>query len=311
MKLTEQDMKDLWQEGAACDTAKRSGCLTDDLLLRAGMNDLTEIERQQIANHLAGCDDCTDAYRVARAANVWAKETAAGYEPKSASPVQPPFDHRLSFFDFLRFRPAQAVLAAMFLVALGIGVWAIKLRMENQNLQATLRQQHQEKELTTAKEVSQLQQNAEQLLASNQTLTSENSRLKEELDALANPQLETPIIDVDPASLTRGTAETDNAVTKIHVPASANFFTVILHLPSGYTTGAPRERLLLVELVDRKTNGVLWSSQQKHNASPNLTLTLAKNKYPAGKYRIRISEISGQRKMVIDHYDIQVSYANK
>lgn len=305
MKLTEQDIKDLWQQNAAA--ARQGDCLTDDLLLRAGSNNLAETERTQIADHLASCADCAGAYQIARAANAWAKE----YETKPASPIQPRFDRWLSFFDFARFRPAQAVLAAMLLIAVGAGVWALKLRSENKTLQATLHQQQEERNLAAAKEVSQLQQNAEQLLASNQSLADENSRLKEELDALAKPQLETPIIDVDPASLTRGAAETDNVVTKIQVPASASLFTLILHLPSGQMTGAPRERLLLLELIDRKANDVLWGSQQKHNDSPNLTLTLAKTQYPAGKYRIRISEISGQRKTLIDHYDIQVSYAGR
>lgn len=135
-------------------------------------------------------------------------------------------------------------------------------------------------------------------------LATENSRLKEELDALSNPQIETPIIDVDPASLTRGSVESNNAVTWINVPATVSVFTLILHLPGERT-----ERLLLVELIDRKTDSVLWSGQQKRDNSPNLTLALAKNKYPAGKYRIRISGLNGQRKTLIDHYDIQVSYS--
>lgn len=295
MKLTEQDIKNLWQQ-----TAGQGDCLTDDLLLRAGSNDLAETERQQIADHLAGCADCTAAYQIARAANVWAKETAAEYEPKSAKPVRPRSDGWLSFFDFARFRPAQVVLAAVLLVAVGAGAWALKLRNENKTLQATLHQQQEERSLAAAKEVSQLQQNAEQLLASNQSLTNENSRLKEELDALAKPQLETPIIDVDPVNNTRGVP---TAITRVEVPSAAAFFTLILHLskePPGST--------LFAELRDAQQNNVVWSGQVQKGSAPNLTLLLARRNLPAGKYRVQLSAVSGKRRMPLDHYELEIVY---
>ncbi len=299
MKLTEQDIKDLWQQNAASATGQ-SHCLTDDLLLRAGMNDLAENERQQIADHLAGCVDCADAYKIARAANAWAKETAAEYEPRSAKPVEPRFDHQPSFFDFLRLRPAQAAVAAMLLVAVVVGSWALKLRMENQNLQTTLQQQREERNLAAAKEVSQLQQNAEQLLASNQSLTNENARLKEELDALAKPQLETPIIDVDPINNTRGVP---TAITRVEVPNAAAFFTLILHLSKE-----PPSSTLFAELRDVEQNKMVWSSQVQKGSAPNLTLLLARRNLPAGKYRVQLSAVSQKRRVPLDHYEVEVVY---
>lgn len=297
-------MNELWQQGSARKTALRGDCLSSDLLFRAGLNDLNEAERQQIVEHLIGCADCSEEYRIVRAANDWAKDIGAEHDRQSAQPIRPRPSRWRSFFDLTGFGyPARAVLAAVLLIAAAVSVWTVKLRLENQTLQAKLNQQQEERTLAAARQAIESQQQAEQLLASNQTLATENSRLKEELDLLSNPQIETPIIDVDPASLTRGTAEPGSAVAKIQVPPTASVFTVILHLP-----GERPERLLLVELVDRKTNSVLWSGQQKRDKSPNLTLTLAKNKYPAGKYRIRISGLNGQSKTLIDHYDIQVSY---
>ena len=60
MKLTEQQMNELWQQSSARKTASRGDCLPEDLLLRAGLNDLNESERQQIAEHLIGCADCSE-----------------------------------------------------------------------------------------------------------------------------------------------------------------------------------------------------------------------------------------------------------
>lgn len=309
MKLTEQDMKKLWQQSDERSNAASGDCLSEDLLLRAGLNELNESERSQIAEHVIGCPDCLEQYRIVRATGDWAKNTAEEFaiQPTTSAikPTLPRPNGWRSFFEFAGFTPARAVLAAVLLMAAAVSVWTVKLQLENKNLQAKLHQEQEKRALAAARQANESQQETEQLLASNQSLTAENFRLKENLTALSKPQLETPIIDVDPANLNRGVSESINTATNIDVPAKASFFTVILHLP-----GEQAGQFLLIELIDRKTGSTLWSGQQKQTHSPNLTLTLAKNLCPAGKYRIRISSLSGQRKQLIDHYDIQVNYLN-
>jgi hypothetical protein len=308
MKLTDQELKAVWQESTRPAGVLRGDCLSDELLMRAGLNELSEAERQQIASHLMNCADCSQEYGIARAANLWARETAAEHSSPVIQPVTVHPDRRLSFWAFAGFKPLTAAIAAALLIAATIlGFWTARLLSETRNLHAKLSEQQAETNRLATQQATQTQQNTEQFVARNQSLTEENARLAEELNALRKPQLETPIVDVDPASLTRGTAGAGKeAVTKIDVPATAALFTIILHL-----NGEQNYPALLIELIDRKTNKVLWSEQQKRIASPNLTLTLAKSNSPAGSYRIRISGVNGQRKTLLDHYDIQVNYLGK
>lgn len=301
MKLTEQELKKLWRQGATRDSAERANCLSDELLLRAGLNELTEAERQQITNHVADCSDCLDEYRIARATNDWAKDAAIvlGWHP--VRPVLKRPRRWLSFFDLTGFGyPARAALAAVLLIAAAVSVWTVKLQLENQNLQAKLHQQQEERTLAAARQANESQQHAEQLLASNQILATENSRLKEELDALSNPQIETPIIDVDPANTTRGNA---TPATRVEVPNATAFFTLILHLSKE-----PPSSTLLAELRDLRQDKVIWSNQVRKGAAPNLTLLLARRNIPAGKYRVQLFAVSQKRKTPLDQYELEVIY---
>jgi hypothetical protein len=200
--------------------------------------------------------------------------------------------------------PQSLTLVAVLLLATcGLSGWLYVLSRQQQSLQAQLRLERAETVRVSVlqEQLTQLQQ---QNQASQATLAAENTRLTQELAALTQPQLEVPIIDVDPASLTRSSGATNReAVAKIDVPATASLFTVILHLP-----GERKEAALLVELMERKSNQVLWHEQQNKTSAPNITLTLAKQRYPAGLYRIRVSAVNGARKTLLDHYDIQVNY---
>jgi hypothetical protein len=86
MKLTEHQTAELYREM----TARRERgphCLDDDLLVRAGANDLGARERETVAAHIAGCSDCAREYRIARSMRTF--DTAARAELRSPIPVWP------------------------------------------------------------------------------------------------------------------------------------------------------------------------------------------------------------------------------
>jgi anti-sigma factor RsiW len=308
MKLTESELRALWQQHTARSNTSSGVCLSEELLLRAGLDELTVAERQQLAAHLSGCADCAEEYRLARAAQAWARETAGAVAPKVESRApQTAGGWRDWLFLPAWLSPQSLTLVAILLLAtLGLGGWLYVLSRQQQSLQAQLQMERAE-----AARVPVLQEQLVQLQQQNQTsqttLAAENTRLTQELAALTQPQLEVPIIDVDPASLTRGSGGANReVVVKIDVPATASLFTVILHL-----SGERKEAALLVELMERKSNQVLWHEQPQKSAAPNLTLTLAKQRYPAGQYRIRVSAVNGLRKTLLDYYDIQVNYLTR
>lgn len=64
MKLTEQEAAALYRRMTA--RTDRSGCLGEELLIRAAANTLTPSEREEVSSHLAQCSDCAREYQIAR-----------------------------------------------------------------------------------------------------------------------------------------------------------------------------------------------------------------------------------------------------
>jgi hypothetical protein len=224
---------------------------------------------------------------------------------------------------------------ALLIMALALGSWVIALSMQNRVLRAQLSDQQHESGDQVAiqtrlddarRQMSQIkdqidQQQTEQALNDKESLAAENARLIEELNALSKPQISLPLAELEPASVLAAqnateTAEppvltpaakklaraTDNSPV-IAVPFAAEMFTVILRqsLAKGYPN-------YLLELLDRKNNKVIWSSQRKPAGETQLSLTLARRNYPAGKYRIRLSGMKGKKREATDSYDFQVQY---
>ena len=292
MKLNDEQLRALWQTAAP--VAARGECLSDDFLLRAGADDLTFTEREQLAAHLANCPACVEAWRIARAAFTWAEDTARDLAPQPVTPPVPGWRER--FADWLSV-PSLAMAAALLLTTIGLGVWTRALMQERQALQARVHKQQDElAEVPALREQLNAAQNDGQTTAS--TLTAENSRLREELVALTQPQLEVPIIDADPVNLTRGSGS--STVTRVEVPPSAQMFTVILHLSQE-----PASKDLLIEWREAQSKKELWRREVKKGDAPNLTLTLARRNVPAGKYRVVIATAKGKP---LDQFDVEVVY---
>jgi hypothetical protein len=296
MKLNDEQLSALWQTAASA----KADCLSEALLLRAGADDLTSSEREQLAAHLAGCTDCVEAYRIARSAYAWANEAAPSLAPQPAT--QPVIGWRERFagwFGLLTSGPSFALATALALAVLGFGVWTNSLTRERQALQARLKQQQDELAQVPAlqAQINELQTSQTQSQTTRDTFAAENKRLNEELIALTQPQLEVPIVDADPTSLMRGGGQ--STLTRIEVPPSAALFTVILHLSD------PARKDLLIVWRDAQTKKELWRREVKKGDAHNLTLTLARRNIPAGKYRVAITTAKG---VALDHFDIEVIY---
>ena len=320
MQLSDDELKSLWQQETRRAAAGRTACLSAELLVRAGEGQLTAAERARVTNHLAECADCAEEYRLARSVNEWAAQSADHYVPAfptSVVPLTPPpnlwqrLAGQLGRLSSLGPR-AVALTAALLLFSLALGIWLLTLKRENRVLVAQLDQQRNaaadKAALRTRIEELQRQQSALNAQAAGQAaLQAENEKLKRELAELSQPQLDLPQIDVDPHGDTRGTSSGGkDTVTAINVPALATSFTV--NLPGAGSKPFPN---YLIELLDAKTNKVVWSGQRRQDKETTFTLTLVKRNLPAGKYRIKVSGLSGKRREPIYNYDIRVSYTTK
>lgn len=133
-------------------------------------------------------------------------------------------------------------------------------------------------------------------------LRAENEKLKKELAQLSQPQLDLPQIDVDPSGETRGSTGKQSS-SVLSVPSSASFFTV--NLPGA---GRQSQENYLIELIDQKTNRIVWSKQRRGDGESTFTLTLAKRNVPRGQYRVNIFGLNKNQKELLYHYDLQVNY---
>src|SRR5437867_435235 len=66
MKLTENDLQQIYQQMTARPASQPAECLDEEMLMRAASSDISEDERRRIAVHVKRCSDCAREYRIAR-----------------------------------------------------------------------------------------------------------------------------------------------------------------------------------------------------------------------------------------------------
>ncbi len=208
-------------------------------------------------------------------------------------------------------------MAALLIVSILLGAWLLNVRQQNRALVARLNQQGSAAAENVALQtrVGELQREQSALsarMAQQQSSGQEESKveiekLKNQLAELTRPQLDVPQIDVDPNNETRGAGSGAKApVTAINVPAAASSFTI--NLPGAGSKPFPH---YLIELLEAKTNKVVWSARRRQDKETTFTLTLMKRSLPPGKYRIRVSGLNGKQPELLGNYDIQVSFQSQ
>jgi hypothetical protein len=112
----------------------------------------------------------------------------------------------------------------------------------------------------------------------------EIARLRQTVIELSRPQLDAPIVDLDPSS-------------PIETPPTANIITLILNI-----TGQPSHSTYAVEVLD--SNGKqIWNGQRTQKGRDySVNLTLARRMIPAGRYLIKLYGMrNGKQEPVADY----------
>ncbi len=350
MKLTSAELKTLYRLQPARAELNRADCLSEELLARVGLSDVSDSQRWQITDHLTTCPDCAQEFQIVRATKSWADEMAiapllnestlteqtpaetpasASEEETESSPKRwwsfiPRIVHRTGF------NPFTAAVAGLFLItSLSLGTWLVALHFKHKTELARLtdrqtttapplaasdepvdpevlqaRIEEAQKQLTDV-QTQLVQTNADRVLSNQELLGIQNQTLQKEMDEIAKPQIDAPVVELDSSKLPPPTDPTKEAVTSIDVPLSAAMFTVILHKPADkvYLT-------YLIELLDTKRTKPLWSGTKKAAPEPmKIGLSLVRRSYPSGKYRIRLSGVDGKKKEVLETFNLEVKYA--
>src|SRR5262245_18592385 len=80
MRLTSEELKELFRKEVACAPPLRAECLSAEEMMRAAEGRMSQAERERVTGHLGACADCAEEYRVVPSLKFW---TATVAEPVS------------------------------------------------------------------------------------------------------------------------------------------------------------------------------------------------------------------------------------
>src|SRR5262245_26687675 len=260
MKLTEDHLKELIRQHTGRSARGDAECLGEDTLMRVVAHDLSREEHEKVVKHLGSCSDCALEYRVVRSLKSWVDEDEV------ISGSEPSISHGTRRQQLVRARAARSLPRALFsypylLVPLVASVLIIVslcgwIAIVNDRHAITVAMLNDE----IAGKSQALQTTSDELEKTQDQLREANRRLEQGADAasdrdgeiaklreLSKPQLNVPIIDLDP-SLSRDTAQLQVA----EIPSGRATFTLILH-----TSGKSSSPNLDFDIVDHRSKPIV------------------------------------------------------
>ncbi len=280
MKLSSDQLKDAYQRKRARRSGGSAACPDTDMLARLASHDLTAADRDRVTDHILSCSDCADEYRVASSLSGWAEEAAVSIARPTRSTAP---RARSASVGVLRFfaRPLflQTAAALLLLASSALFVELLILRGDLRRSQAAL------------DDVSSLSHRYEKQIA-------ELHRAPLPTPDAPTPQVNVPIIDLDPRDSVRG----ETTAPVVVVAASATLATFIL---TPAEQPVPGEYGL--EIVD-PAGKISWRTQGLA-PGPDDTFTIAipgRMLTPPGLYHFRLSRVSKTGMILLHDYAIQV-----
>jgi hypothetical protein len=321
MKLTEARLKEIWQEQTAGATPQRADCLTEERLERLATGDATSQERAQAASHLAVCSDCIEEYRILRSLRplaeraetiLAASEGARSLRAVGRAEARPATFWR-SFATLVSPARATFAIAALFLISLALGLWIVLLRQGNDREIARLNRELIERDRALASVKESLDETRQRLdetirrsdqeksAGDSKRYEDEIARLRQTVSELSRPQLDAPIVDLDPSDQTRGNTTVGPA--RIEAPPTANIITLILNI-----TGQPSHSTYAVEILDSKGKQVWRGIRARKEPDNTVNLTLARRMIPSGRYLIKLYGLRDGKQEQVAEYPVLIVY---
>lgn len=326
MRLTEQDLKEIQQLHTARSERGAENCVSEDVLIRAVSKQLDRDEQKNLVNHLRRCSDCAREYRIVRSLKPWSETVAAESIVVEQVPIQigdwrgarrtvEQSEARASWYRRLAgaISPqlSYALMAALLIMTVGLGFWVASLLRERQTYVARLNQQQSDNDrvITAARE--SLEKDRRQLAEQNRRAEQRESEIAEKeknlardqaakhsFSGLSSPQLDAPIVDLDPTSDVRGSA--DQKPVEIE---AVDLFTVILNF-----TDETGHSAYEVEILGSQSQRVWSGRKARRDRAQNLNVTLSRRTIPPGRYLIKLYGMSRGKRDPVASYALQVKY---
>ena len=293
------ELKALLQDLANEEHRREPAHLTADEFLNYLSGDKPPEEYARIQDHLVMCRQCTVLLLAIGGfaeltqptdTSVSDSEIAAAWERMKAIIGTDRGGRPLHATGRRRFRDTVApahgwAMAASFLVALvALGTFTLTLYRENRRLSNVAAESP-----VPAAAGSDIAGYARQV-----------AELRQQVEALSQPQANVLIVDLYPADATRSSS---SDVTTMNVPAGANLITVILNTAAEY-----EYRDYSVEILDQSSTRIWQGERLRKTAFGNFTLMVPRRFLPAGHYQIQLRGVRGGRATVIEQYVVRIRY---
>ncbi|MCI0489914.1 MAG: hypothetical protein L0229_25255 [Blastocatellia bacterium] len=119
MKLTEEELKRIYQRGTARRLRQGRECLSPETFERAAMGEMNSSERERMTSHLMICSDCAREYRAVRSLGAVFEQPLSGKETMPAARSQRLWE-RLSPSAW---RAAAALSAVILAITVSLTLW--------------------------------------------------------------------------------------------------------------------------------------------------------------------------------------------
>ena len=181
--------------------------------MRAAAGELSQPERERVADHLIACSDCAEEYRLVEALKPWSEQTASLYG-QAATEVAPsveseqpprPIEQRVGqspsrWWQWLAAiltptRLSTAMAAGLLIISLSLVAWMASRKQQSQRLAERLNEQLAEREQAIAAATESLEEARQQLEETarrNQQYESQIAELRQNVDELSRNNDESP-----------------------------------------------------------------------------------------------------------------------
>ena len=263
-------------------------CPPSEMLVAAAAPDASAEVRERVIDHLVTCSRCAEEFRVLQELGLWATDHAhlVGESARAQVATATPRTSSRRFGSMWAY--ATAAVLTLAVAALELQVQ----RLQRENGALADRAQAAATTASTAAPAPAPSAALETRIADQQRTIAD---LEQRLRAADAPDLNAPIIDLEPADARRsaGTAARTPAI-----PADARSVVFILN-----TTHPSAGATCDVELVDAG-NRVIWTgSGLKQSADRTLTLVVPRARL-SGATRLRLYSRSGERRTLVEEYSV-------
>jgi hypothetical protein len=281
LRLTEDELADLYREQTGRAASHREDCLESSVLAQLARGEIDDSQRDEAADHVASCRDCAEETGL-----LMRLEREAGAGRDELPRIVPPA--RGSSAPFSRVR-AFAIAASLILPLLGITLWQwreiVDLRDRLDEASTVVGRESEPPPLV--KEASE-----------HPDLAPRVAVLEEEIERLSQPQLNPAIIDLEPDVL-RGGSDTQT----IRVSADASLLNLIL---STANEGVHPDYAL--EIRDA-TGRVIWhGAGLRRSPYDTFVVALPARLFPGGRYAVRVLGIRGEQETLLQQYVVDILY---